>query len=182
MLPRLETARLLLPPLVEADLDALHSLSLLTAPEVRRYLCDDAVLSRDAVAELQAKSAGLTSRGLGLWSITLLEGGSWAGCVGLQPVPDATSEARRDLVGAIEILVALAPAFWGRGYAAEAGGAVLHHAFATLGLSRVVALVDAPNAASHRLMRHLGFRPAGACPGPRHPLKVYALMAAEREP
>jgi RimJ/RimL family protein N-acetyltransferase len=83
---------------------------------------------------------------------------------------------------AIEIVVALGPTFWGKGYAAEAGGAVLHHAFATLGLSQVVALVDAPNAASHRLMRRLGFRPAGACPGPRHPLEAYALTAAERGP
>src|SRR5688500_11194318 len=138
MLPRLETARLLLPPLVEADLDALHGL--LTEPAVRRYLCDDAVLSRDAVAELQARSAGLTACGLGLWSIALREGGSWAGCVGLQPVPDATSEACLGLGRAIEIVVALGPTFWGKGYAAEAGGAVLHHAFATLGLSQVVAL------------------------------------------
>lgn len=180
MLPRLETARLLLPPLVEADLDALHGL--LTEPEVRRYLCDDAVLSRDAVAELQARSADLTSRGLGLWSVTRREDGSWIGCVGLQPVPDATSEARPDLVGATEILVALAPTFWCRGYAAEAGRAVLHQAFTALALPRVVALVDAPNVASHRLMRHLGFRPVGACPGPRHPLKVYMLTAAERGP
>lgn len=181
MLPRLETARLLLRPLVQADLDALHGL--LVEPEVRRYLCDDAVLSREAVAELQARSAALTSRGLGLWSITLREDGSWAGCVGLQPVPDATSEARPDLAQAIEILVALRPALWARGYAAEAAPIVLHHAFATLGLPRVVALVDLPNAASHRLMQErLEFRPAGTCPGPRHPLQVYALMGAGRGP
>lgn len=52
-------------------------------------------------------------------------------------------------------------ALWGRGLGAAAGRLMLAHAFGTLGLDVVTALVHVPNTPSHALMRRLGFREAG---------------------
>lgn len=46
---------------------------------------------------------------------------------------------------------------WGRGLAAEALIATLDDAFTEAGLERVVSIVQAGNAASHRVMAKLGF-------------------------
>ena len=55
----------------------------------------------------------------------------------------------------------LTPDAWGRGYATEAGHAVLHAARHALGLKQVVARHFADNPASGAVLRKLGFRPVG---------------------
>jgi len=169
MLPELTTERLVLKPATTVDLDDLWRL--LVAPEVRRYLCDDTELSREQVAGLLDESIARASVGLGLWMIRSPEG-AVIGCVGLQPV----SAAAPHLAGEIEPLVALAPVHWSRGVAEEALSAVLTYAHRTLGLQRLVALVDEPNVASHRLMERVGFIPTGTSAGERYPLTSYCLI------
>ena len=56
----------------------------------------------------------------------------------------------------------LTPDAWGRGYATESGGAVVHAARHTLGLERLQSGHFADNPASGRVLRKLGFRPTGA--------------------
>lgn len=174
MQPVLRTPRLALHPVLAGDADGLGRL--LREPEVRRYLCDDAVLAPEQVEALVADALALAPAGLGLWTIRT-DAPAPIGCVGLQPVSGAAAAADPALAGEVEPVVALAPAFWGRGYAAEALGAVLAHGFGALRLPRVVALVDLPNTASHRLLARLGFRPLREVPGARHPLRSYALEA-----
>jgi ribosomal-protein-alanine N-acetyltransferase len=174
VLPILETPRLLLRPAQADDLDAIWQL--LVEPEVRRYLCDDVVLARGQVSGLLAKALVQASAGLGLW--TLRAAGGFVGCVGLRPVSDAAMAADPAVVGEVEPLVALEPQRWGRGYASEALAALLAYGFDALRLPRVVALVDLPNTASHRLLLRLGFRPQRPVPGPRHPLWSYLLEPA----
>jgi ribosomal-protein-alanine N-acetyltransferase len=168
MPPEQTAPRLLLKPATAADLDDLWRL--LIAPEVRRYLCDDTELTLEQVAGLLDESIARASVGLGLWMIRSPKG-EVIGCVGLQPV----SAAAPHLAGEVEPLVALAPAYWGQGFAVEALSAVLTYAHRTLGLQRIVALVDEPNAASHRLMVRVGFVVTGISPGPRYPLTSYRL-------
>ena len=67
-----------LSPAVAEDLADL--LELLHDKEVRRYLCDDSLLPREAVAEMLTQSAQLDSRGLGLWMIELPDGSTAGGC------------------------------------------------------------------------------------------------------
>lgn len=55
----------------------------------------------------------------------------------------------------------LAPDAWGRGYATEAGRAVLAIARDALGLRRLRASAFVGNAASARVLAKLGFRPTG---------------------
>ena len=82
------------------------------------------------------RSLELASTGLGLWSIEK-ECSLWLGCVGLYPASEAAVAARPD-------------------FAAEALDTVLAHAFGSLRLSRLVALVDEPNTSSHALMERTG--------------------------
>lgn len=55
----------------------------------------------------------------------------------------------------------LDPDHWGRGYAVEAGTAMLRFAFGELGIHRVWADCLADNAAAVRTLERLGFRPEG---------------------
>lgn len=47
---------------------------------------------------------------------------------------------------------------WGRGLATEAATALVRHGFGPLGLRRIVASVEAGNAASIHILEKLGFR------------------------
>jgi ribosomal-protein-alanine N-acetyltransferase len=167
--PRLKTPRLSLDPLNATDLDRLQRL--LAEPGVRCYLCDDAILPREVVEDLIHKSLELSSSGLGFWGIEAHD--AWIGCVGLQPVSGAAAAARPDFTGEVEPIIALRESDWHQGYASEALGAVLSHAFGTLRLTRLVALVDEPNAASHALMARTGFTAIGTTQETRFPLRAY---------
>jgi ribosomal-protein-alanine N-acetyltransferase len=174
MLPELVTSRLRLVPMAGRDLDRLHAL--LALPEIRRFLCDDRVLPRDAVADLLARSVACAAEGLGLWSLHQ-SGGGWIGCIGLMPVEGASLAARPDFAGEVEPAVALHPARFGAGYATEALKAVLAHAFGTLRRDRVVALADLPNAASLAMLRRAGFREIGRARGARFELAALECVA-----
>ena len=63
--------------------------------------------------------------------------------------------------GAPELGYWLTPAAWGRGYATEAGRAVLHMARHALGLRRLRARHFVDNPASARVLGKLGFREMG---------------------
>ena len=63
----------------------------------------------------------------------------------------------------------LTPSAWGRGFATEAGRAVVSAARHTLGLRRIDAAHFVDNPASGRVLTKLGFRPTGAVT-PRHAL------------
>jgi ribosomal-protein-alanine N-acetyltransferase len=171
-LPVLTTARLRLVPATAADTDALCAL--LWQPEVRRYLCDDVVFPREQVAGSLQSSVAHWPAGLGHWSIRNGQG-KYVGFVELKPVSADIVAAAPHLAGEIEPMIAIAPPAWRSGYAAEALGAAIDHAFSTVGLARLAALVDEPNASSHRLMARAGFVAAGHCAGARFPLRIYRL-------
>ncbi|MEA2555117.1 MAG: hypothetical protein QOI60_448, partial [Actinomycetota bacterium] len=50
----------------------------------------------------------------------------------------------------------LARPYWGRGFATEAGLAIVDHAFGTLGLSRLICLFEPDNIASANVARKIG--------------------------
>ena len=162
MKPSLSMPRGRLRPARADTLDDL--VRLLHDEAVRRYLCDDIVLPRAAVAAMLARSEHLESRGLGLWVIGPRHGG-FAGIAGLQPV-SAEAAAAPVMAGGVEPLIALDPTHWGHGLAGEALDALIQYARGSLGLSRLVAAVDRPNARSHRLMQRQGFTATGRAPGP----------------
>ncbi len=96
------------------------------------------------------------------------------GCAALLPV-GTSAEYYPPFAGAVEPLIALAPAFWGRGYAQEALTALIEYAIGTLRLDRLVAVNDVPNAASDRLLQRLGFVSCAETDGPRYRLRHYTF-------
>jgi ribosomal-protein-alanine N-acetyltransferase len=172
MKPELQLAQGRLRPTRADDLDAV--LMLLHDEAVRCYLCDGNLLPRETVAKMLARSAQLDDQGIGLWVIED-KGEAFAGIAGLEPVSSEIGTAPA-IAGGIEPIIALHPAYWGHGLAGAALNALIAYARDMLGLPRLVAAVDAPNASSHRLIQRCGFKRMGTSPGPATELELYALM------
>jgi RimJ/RimL family protein N-acetyltransferase len=81
----------------------------------------------------------------------------------------------------VELGYRLTRASWGKGYATEAAGAVMEHAFTSLGLERLVSLIDPENIASLRVAQKLGmqFEREIILPGYSHPDHMYAIIQQE---
>ncbi|MEM9636159.1 MAG: GNAT family N-acetyltransferase [Pseudomonadota bacterium] len=154
--------------------DGQELLTLLRERDIRRYLCDGRMLAAGEVTEMLADSALLNTMGLGLWVLETPDC-RFAGVVGLTPVSPAIA-GLEGMSGYIEPTIALAPDVQRRGVAREAMTAAMAYAEHTLGLTRLVAAVDAPNERSHRLMQACGFHPFANTDGPRHPLTLYERL------
>jgi len=108
----LTTERLVLRPVTAQDHAAL--LTLWTAPEVRRFLFDGAVLSPAEITGVIEDSArDFAVAGYGLWLIREGDGTGVVGAAGLRPLEDL----------GLEVFYSLAPGAWGRGFATEAARA-----------------------------------------------------------
>ena len=145
----LETARLTLREIV--DDDAPFILELLNDPSFIENIGDRAVRSLDdARAYIRnGPVASYGQHGFGLWLVGLKEGAVPIGMCGL---------LRRDVLDDVDIGFAYLPAFQSKGYGFEAARAVLDYARDGLRLSRVVAIVNADNEASARLLEKLGMK------------------------
>jgi RimJ/RimL family protein N-acetyltransferase len=95
--------------------------------------------------------AELDQRGFGLWAVEAPGEAEFIGFTGLS-VP--RFEAR--FTPCVEIGWRIAKEFWGRGYAPEAAGKALAHAFEGLGLDEVLSFTAVGNHRSRRVMEKLG--------------------------
>lgn len=155
MVPELETARLTLRPRAPSDIEAFVAMD--SDDVIRRYLPPkfrDTFHAADYRAALPERMAADHGPGLGHWTLRLKdEAQSFVGTVLLIPVEGTGPD--------IEIGWRLPQAAWGQGYAREAARAVIDHAFGTLGLAAVVALIHADNVRSAALAERLGLRRVG---------------------
>lgn len=120
-------------------------------PEVMRF--GDGPQSAEWVGDWMRRAlASYEQRGYGPWAVIEKGGGELIGYCGLFYFPDINGRPE------IEIGYRLARAWWGRGYATEAVVAVRDYAFHTLGLPRLVALIDPANVASVRVAEKAGLR------------------------
>ena len=164
----LSTPRLSLRPARSDDLAAVHRLW--TSPAVRRFLFDGRVLGEDEVRDFLARSdESFRSRGYGLWLGFEREDPALAAFAALLAPADPSEPP--------SLIYGVRPAGNGRGLATEAARAVLAHAFGALALPRVHADVDAPNAASVRVLEKLGMVRAGERGGAFGPLLDFTLDA-----
>lgn len=146
----LETGRLRLRPFALDDLDALHAQW--TEPGVRRYLWDDEIIPREtAEAVIRSSLDSFAAHGYGFWVLQLKEADGIIGFCGFRASEEATDEP-----GTIELLYGLSERWWGRAMAVEAAQAVVQYGFERCGFKRILAITDAPNAASVRVMEKLG--------------------------
>ncbi len=149
--PRNETARLVLRPYTEGDLDYLADV--LSRPDVVRYLYWE-VQTRDEVADMLERRVRLTSLEKPgdrlILAAELRETGEVVGDVVLG-WDDSTH--RQGEIGFI-----FHPDHHGKGYATEAARAMLGFGFEGAGLHRIYGRCDARNHASARVMERLGMR------------------------
>jgi len=143
----IETERLIIRPLREADAEAVHEVW--SDPEVFRYLPADPSASLD---ETQTRMARHLDKELALWAVEERASGVVAGVCGLVPVQGTGPD--------IEVAYHLARRWWGRGIATEAASACVAAGLAD-GLPRVVAYAFTENSASIRVLEKAGLRRVG---------------------
>jgi ribosomal-protein-alanine N-acetyltransferase len=158
----LTTERLVLRPVTSADHADL--LGHWTAPDVRQFLFDGAVLSPDEITgAIEDSARGFAAAGYGLWLVRERDGTDLVGTAGLRPLEDL----------GLEVVYSLVPGAWGRGYATEAARAVVEHALGPLGLREVLAEVDEGNEASVKVIERLGMTRFAVVPGQLGPMARY---------
>jgi [ribosomal protein S5]-alanine N-acetyltransferase len=158
----LTTERLVLRPVTAQDHAAL--LALWTAPEVRRFLFDGAVLSpAEITGIIEDSGRDFAADGYGLWLIRERDGTGLVGTAGLRPLEDL----------GLEVYYSLDPGARGRGLATEAARAVVEYALGPLGRPEVLAEVDEGNEASAAVVRRLGMTPFAVVPGLLGPTTRY---------
>jgi len=149
--PSLETPRLVLRPLVPVDADSL--LAYRSDPETCRYVPFAPMDRREIDRRMREQ-----------WSSQDLDAPGSAVTLGV--VEKATGRLIGDVVlfrdktdGRLaELGYIFSPDVAGRGYATEAGRALLAYSFEVVGFARVAARLDARNTASARVLERLGMR------------------------
>jgi len=164
-LPLLTTDRLFLRQRHENDIPAILRMDL--EPEVMRFLDGPRTDTAAHAEEIRTRIPKDFGPGLGYWSVFPRDHPEdFLGYVSLHVMPDYEE-------------VELGYRFWraarGRGFATEAAAACLDHAFGTLALPEVVAVVDSDNRGSQRVIAKLGFRAAGRRQAYRKDLLFYRL-------
>lgn len=144
----LDTPRLRLRPITCAD--AAFLLGLLNEPEFIGQIGDRGVRSlADARRYIvEGPLASYQQHGFGLLLIERKSDGAVLGIAGL---------LKREHLDDVDLGYALTASACGQGYASEAARALLHHAHATLGFVRLIAIVLPDNKRSLSLLQRLGF-------------------------
>ncbi|HEX8424602.1 MAG TPA: GNAT family N-acetyltransferase [Pyrinomonadaceae bacterium] len=145
----LETERLNLRQLNEGD--AAFILELLNDPSFLHNIGDRGVRTiEDAVRYIsEGPVASYARHGFGFWLVELKDSATPTGICGL---------VKRDTLPDADIGYAFLPRFWSRGYAYESAAAVMSYALGALGLSRVLAIVNADNAGSIKVLEKIGLK------------------------
>jgi RimJ/RimL family protein N-acetyltransferase len=165
----LETERLRLSPLTEADLDDLVELD--GDPEVRRLVEPLGIIIPLEPAERRTYEWERVVAPGGFYGVRERVGNAFVGWFQLEPVPDREDEA--------ELGYRLRRSAWGLGYATEGARAVVTHALGVLGFRRVFAHTLTSNPASIRVLEKAGLTPAGPWSYRGMPGVEYAI---ERDP
>jgi ribosomal-protein-alanine N-acetyltransferase len=150
----MRTERILLRPWTCEDVDELHALW--TEGEVRRYLWDDAVITRDTAEKVVESHLVTTNEhGIGYWALHIpppisLLAAPIAGFCGFRFIGDSSD---------IELMYGLQTECWGKGLATEACGAALAYLWRSTEFPQVYARTDAANGKSVQVMLRLGMTP-----------------------
>lgn len=169
----LRTERLVLRRWRPADREPFAALN--ADPEVMEHFPDPLTREQsDALADVI--EARFEEQGFGLWALEVAGSGRFIGFAGLS-VPRFEAH----FTPAVEIGWRLARSAWGRGYATEAAGRALVHAFEEAGLAEVVSFTTVGNLRSQAVMWRIGMRhdPGGDFDHPAiaegHPLRRHVL-------
>lgn len=145
----LETERLTLREITTND--AAFLLGLLNEPSFIQNIGDKKVRTVDdaRLYALNGPIASYKQHGFGLYLVALKETGQPIGICGL---------VKRDALPDADIGYAFLPAYWRKGYALEATAATKQYALTVLGQMELLAIVNAENASSIRVLEKIGFK------------------------
>jgi [ribosomal protein S5]-alanine N-acetyltransferase len=170
----LQTERLILRHFSSADDEALYK-AIFNDPEVMRF--------SDGIQSLEWTHAWIQhcqqdyyeAKGYGPFAVIERSARRLIGYCGLFYFSEVNGQPE------IELGYRLARSAWGRGYATEAAIAVRDYAFTTLGIKRLVSIIDPSNIASIRVAEKLGMRFEAEVmfEGYSHPDHVYAINYTE---
>ena len=150
--PTLETARLILRPLKESDLEPIAAAA--TDPETVRFVGGKTASREETWRKLVTIPGMWALFGFGYWIVERKSDGAVIGQAGF-------ADFKRDMTPSLEGLPEMGWSFsrgaWGQGYASEAGAAALAWADEALPGCEIVAIIDAENLASVRVAEKLGF-------------------------
>lgn len=144
----LETKRLILRRLEPGDFDDLFALY--SDPEIRQFFPEGTLNREETREELEWFLNGHPRHPeLGLWATIHKETRRFIGRCGLLPwTIDEQDE--------VEVAYLIDKAYWGQGLGTEAAQGVLNYGFETLGLSRLICLIDKENIASIKVATNIG--------------------------
>jgi ribosomal-protein-alanine N-acetyltransferase len=169
----LQTERLLLTRMRPAHVPAL--VDLWTDPDVTRYMGGPRErLSLESDLEQSAQNPAAETHDL--WPLLERKSGKVVGHCGLL---DKDVEGTTE----IEVVYVLATQAWGKGYATEIAAAIRDWAFSTLGLKRLISLIEPSNRASERVAVKIGMRLEREIIRPEGALRrMYAVEKTSLEP
>jgi [ribosomal protein S5]-alanine N-acetyltransferase len=145
--PRLETARLILRPMLETDIDAL--LRIFTDVKVMAAFNHDPFTREQMARWLQRNLDDQNQYGYGLFSVILKESGELIGDCGLE-------QMEVEGVRVAELGYDFRSDYWNQGFATEAACAVRDYAFDILQLPQLISLIRVGNLASKRVAEKVG--------------------------
>ncbi len=144
----IETERLILRQLTLDDAEFI--LELVNEPSWLKFIGDRGVKNTDDARGYMLKGpmAMYERLGFGLYLTALKEGDVPIGLCGL---------IKRDTLPDVDLGFAFFPAFWGKGYAAEAAKAALELGWNRFGLKRIIAITSPTNSRSIKVLQNIGF-------------------------
>jgi len=162
---RLTTERLELRPLEPEDLE---DLAVLLGDPVGMASWPAPLTFEETRSWIERNRARYAADGFGRCAVVWRESGELVGDAGLiSTVVEGTPE--------VELGWVVRQDLWGRGIATEAGAAWRNFAFETLGLPRIVSMIDETNAPSRRVAEKLGMSLERPATWGDDPMLMYSL-------
>ncbi|CAM2915433.1 GNAT family N-acetyltransferase [Chryseobacterium flavum] len=152
---RLESERLILRKLEEADVDRMFLMD--SDPEVMKYLgtpVKNIEESREIIRMIQKQ---YKENGVGRLAVIEKKSGLFIGWSGLKLLTIPVN----GYVNTLDLGYRYIPEFWGKGYAMEAAKLSLDYGFNELNTDAVYAYADSGNTGSNHILRKLGFEKNG---------------------
>lgn len=145
-LPVLETEHLILRHYQQSDLSAYYEM--MADPDVTRYLFSGKPMSKhDAWRSMATMAGHWMLNGYGQWALEEKSSGQFVGRAGL---------IKPEGWPAIEAGWVLHKSAWGKGYATEAGRAIIGYGFEDLDQERIISMIQPDNMPSIKVAERLG--------------------------
>lgn len=146
--PLFETERLYVRHFQPDDLDEFAALC--ADPLVVHYMCDGNTLPRETVSHwIDVCQGKYRDRGYGTSAVFEKDGDQFVGYCGVVRAPENNFD---------ELIYALNQSAWGKGYATEAGRAILDYVFERSSLDAIYATIHPENPNSVHVAEKLGLR------------------------